>query len=216
MMEKIPKIIHQTWKNKYLPDDFKKWSNTWKTYNPTFEYKFYTDKDCFRFIYRNYNDYISLYNSMKPIEKADLFRYLVLHFSGGVYVDMDTECLKPIDDLLNTNNLISGYEYNNPVQYLQWFIACPKGHKTMLELANEIYYRSWYKPLVYPFKTENQLVYWLTGPEMFTKVLLCTNEKINILPKGVLGCFDKKLINDKSYLIHWFKGSWKKKKYSSK
>ena len=42
---KIPKIIHQTWKNTNLPDNYKKWSNTWKTKNKDWKYMFWSDDD---------------------------------------------------------------------------------------------------------------------------------------------------------------------------
>ena len=208
----IPKIIHQTWKNRILPTEFKKWSETWKQMNPEFIYLFYTDKDITKFITKNYPEYLDLFESLVGIEKVDVFRYLVLHKYGGVYVDMDCECLKPIGGLLNLfgNNLITGYEYETPVQYLQWFIACPAGCPTMIELVEEVRRRSWYKWFKSFTLTENQLVYWFTGPEMYTDTLRSTKEAVAILEKGRLGCYDKRLIDRNSYLIHHFASTWKK------
>lgn len=209
----IPKIFHQTWKDRNLPEDFKRWSETWKQMNPGYIYKFYTDKDIYKFIYKNYNSYFDLYESLNGIEKVDIFRYLVLHKYGGIYIDMDCECLKPISGLLDlfSKSLITGFEYETPVQYLQWFIACPAGCKTMIELVDEIYKRSWYKWAKWSL-SENQLVYWLTGPQMYTDILKKTEESVSILEKGRLGCYDKRLIDRNSYLIHHFSGKWKQKK----
>jgi mannosyltransferase OCH1-like enzyme len=210
----IPKIIHQTWKNGNLPPDFKIWSSTWRKINPDFQYKFYTDRDIERFVYKNYPHYIDLFESLITIEKIDMFRYLVLYHYGGVYVDMDCECLKPIDGLLDLfpNNVITGYEYENPIQYLQWFIACPVKCNTMIELINEIYKRSWYKWFKKLLLSDNQVVYWSTGPKMYTDILRKTSWSVAILEKGRLGCYDKKLIDRNSYLRHYFTGSWKQKK----
>ena len=33
-------------------------------------------------------------------ERADVLRYEILRRHGGVYVDVDVECLRPLDDLL--------------------------------------------------------------------------------------------------------------------
>ena len=97
----IPKILIQTWKTRRLPDQFAEWSSTWKTLNPEFIYMFFDDGDCFRFVHKNYPEYLDLYESLIAIEKADVFRYLVLHKYGGVYVDMDTSCFKPIGGLID-------------------------------------------------------------------------------------------------------------------
>jgi mannosyltransferase OCH1-like enzyme len=207
----IPKIIIQTWKTSKLPQQFKEWSSTWKTMNPDFTYMFFNDKDCFKFIYKYYNEYLDLYDSLSTIEKTDMFRYLVLHKYGGVYTDMDTSCFKPIGPLLDLFNtsIITGFEYTNPVQYLQWFIACPKGLKVMLELVEEINRRSWLKPLKSLTLTPNELVYYTTGPVMYTNVLKNTSDPVVVLEKGRLGCYDKTKIDGNSYLQHHFLGSWK-------
>jgi len=208
----IPKIIFQTWKTKKLPEKFKEWSDTWKNMNPNFEYRFYTDKDCYKFIYTNYPEYLDLYESLITIEKIDVFRYLVLHKYGGIYVDMDCECLKPIDDLLDLfpNSLITGFEYESPIQYLQWFIACPQGYNTIIELVEEIKKRNWYKWFKSFTLTENELVYWSTGPVVYTYILKKTKESVVVLEKGKLGCYDKNRLTKQSYLTHHFASTWKK------
>jgi mannosyltransferase OCH1-like enzyme len=209
----IQKIIHQTWKTRQLSERQKSWTESWRIKNPVFEYKFYNDIDCFKFISNNYPEYLDLYEDLKPVEKADVFRYLILHKYGGIYADIDTECLRPIDSLIDlfNNSLITGYEYNEPVQYLQWFIACPKGHETMIELVKEIKRRNWYKHI--SNKDPNKLTYWLTGPELYTDVIRKTEESVSILKKGMLGSYDKTLISRRSYLQHYFEGSWKSSNY---
>jgi mannosyltransferase OCH1-like enzyme len=212
----IPRILIQTWKTKKLPKQFQEWVDTWKKHNPEFKYMFFDDNDCFKFVYKHYNKYLDLYESLSNIEKADVFRYLALHHYGGVYADMDTSCFKPIDPLLNLfpNSVITGIEYNEPIQYLQWFIACPKGSKVMIQLVDEVYRRSWFKPLKMLTLTDNELVYYMTGPVMYTKVLQDSEESVAILEKGRLGCYDQRLIDQNSYIQHWFASSWKSKNVS--
>ncbi len=207
----IPKIIIQTWKTKKLPIQFAEWSLTWKNNNPDFKYIFFDDNDCFRFIYKNYPQYLDLYESLSNIERADVFRYLALHHYGGIYADIDTVCFKYIGPLLElfSNSVITGIEYHEPMQYLQWFIACPKGSKIMLELVDEVNKRTWIKPFKMLTLTSNELVYYITGPVMFTSVLKNSNESVAVLEKGKLGCYDNRLIDGNSYLQHMFIGSWK-------
>lgn len=213
----IPKIIIQTWKTKELPDNFKNWSLSWKKHNPNFKFLFFDDRDCFRLVYKYYPEYIDLYDYSSNIEKTDIFRYLALHKYGGVYADIDTSCLKPIEPLLDLfpDSVITGIEYHEtskqPLQYLQWFIACPKKSSVMLDLVNEVYRRSWLKIFRSLYMTDNDLVYYTTGPIMFTNVLKKSKESIVVMEKGRLGCYDEQLIDKNSYLQHWFASTWKKK-----
>jgi mannosyltransferase OCH1-like enzyme len=204
----IPKNIFQTWKSKRLPEKYANWAETWKSTNPEFKYYLYDDNDCYHFIKNYYSSYLRFYESLNPVEKADIFRYLILHKYGGVYADIDTSCLRPINLLIKMFpcSIITGYEYNSPIQYLQWFIACPKGSNTMIELVNEAYRRSWYTMFK---KRTNQIVYYKTGPVLYTDILRKSEDTVVVLEKGVLGCFDKTKISDRSYLQHHFEGSWK-------
>jgi mannosyltransferase OCH1-like enzyme len=213
----IPKIIIQTWKTKKLPDQFVLWSSTWKKMNPDFTFLFFDDNDCFKFVFKNYPEYIDLYESLSNIEKADIFRYLALHKYGGVYADIDTACFKPIGPLLELFNksVITGIEYENPQQYLQWFIACPKNSNLMIELVNEVNNRMWLRPFKSLTLSENELVYYTTGPVMFTSVLKNSSESVSVLEKGKLGCYDEKLIDKNSYIQHYFASSWKSKNVSN-
>ncbi len=40
----------------------------------------------------------------KGAMRADLIRYMILHKIGGVYADVDTECLQPIDVWANATD----------------------------------------------------------------------------------------------------------------
>ena len=51
----IPKNIIQTWKSKKISPEYQTMSNTWKTINPDYNYIFYTDNDCYKFMYNNYS-----------------------------------------------------------------------------------------------------------------------------------------------------------------
>ena len=42
---------------------------------------------------------------MKPVQKADIFRYIVLMVHGGVYADIDVTCVRPVDQwIAHTGN----------------------------------------------------------------------------------------------------------------
>eukprot|EP00877_Chromochloris_zofingiensis_P006738 jgi/Chrzof1/2317/Cz11g10230.t1 len=95
----FPKLIHQTVKNKTRISCQEKASmQTWKTLNPGYQHIIYDDADLLNFMQKFYPDLLRLFTGLKSnVERADVWRYLVLHRVGGVYADSDVQCLKPID-----------------------------------------------------------------------------------------------------------------------
>ena len=96
----IPRIVHQTWKTR----DESQWSSTmknsvssWRTMNPSYEVKFWDDNAAAEFVSTHFPGFKEVYGKSPVIQKADLFRYLVLLKEGGVYADMDVLCKVPID-----------------------------------------------------------------------------------------------------------------------
>ena len=112
----IPKIIHRTWKDRHIPYDIfkKEWVDSWEKYNPSWQFRFYTDNDIDLFMEEHYPGYLELLDSYdKHIKKVDAFRYFLLHKYGGMYVDLDFECFRPLDGLFREG--INVYlQLNNP------------------------------------------------------------------------------------------------------
>jgi len=97
----FPKIIHQSWKDENLNDLHLRWSQTWKDLNPDFDYKFWTDKTNDAIVNTYYSKYSEVYNSYtENIKCVDFVRACYLHMYGGVYADLDFECLKKFEPLL--------------------------------------------------------------------------------------------------------------------
>jgi len=98
----IPKIIHQTWKNNVIPDNWKDAVNSCKEVNNDFKYILWTDQMMEEFVQKYYPEFLHTYKSYKHnIQRCDAFRYLVLYKYGGVYLDMDTICKKNLSELLH-------------------------------------------------------------------------------------------------------------------
>lgn len=82
------------------------------------------------------------YNSFpRNIYRVDTVRYLYLHAFGGVYVDLDMESLKPLDDLMGDHDIILAYlssdlkfTHNIPNS---WFAGKP-GHPFWLFCITEV------------------------------------------------------------------------------
>jgi mannosyltransferase OCH1-like enzyme len=53
------------------------------------------------FIAKEYNWFLETFDKYPyPIERADAIRYFILHYHGGIYIDLDDGCKRPLDPLL--------------------------------------------------------------------------------------------------------------------
>ena len=104
----IPKIIHQTWKTsdlKTLPLAFREYHLKWIRLNPNWFIKIWSDQDMLHMVQEYYPKWYPLFEQkrvggLSAVMKADVFRYMLMETFGGVYVDMDMEPLKPVDELI--------------------------------------------------------------------------------------------------------------------
>ena len=97
---KIPKIIMQTWKNKYIPQKWKNSPNSISKHMPDWKYVLMTDADNRKFVQTHFPDFLSYYDSFPyNIQRADAIRYMWLYIHGGIYIDLDYEILQPLDEL---------------------------------------------------------------------------------------------------------------------
>lgn len=98
----VPKIIHQTWKDHRLPDHLKIMQESVIEHHQDYEYKFWSDQDIENFLRVNYPNIYWFYqkNFEYIIQKIDFIRLLLLYHFGGVYIDIDSFCLKSVDGVL--------------------------------------------------------------------------------------------------------------------
>ncbi len=108
---KIPALLHQTWKNDDVPDQFSEYVQSWKSNHPDWHYRLWTDQDNRRLIADEYAWFLETYdNYPAAIQRADVIRYFILHKFGGMYVDLDFMCRKPLDSLFEGRDCLVGLE----------------------------------------------------------------------------------------------------------
>src|SRR5207248_2314317 len=88
----IPRLIHQTWRTKdvarWTPAE-RLWVGSWRA-NRGWRHELHDDGDCLRLVEEHHPDLVDAYRGLLAVEKADLWRCLVLVRDGGVYSDFDT------------------------------------------------------------------------------------------------------------------------------
>ncbi|CCE65503.1 hypothetical protein TPHA_0L01480 [Tetrapisispora phaffii CBS 4417] len=97
----IPKIIHQTYKTEDIPEHWKEGQSKCKYLHSDYKYMFWTDKNSLEFIEEHYPWFAKSFKAYKfPIERADVIRYFILDYYGGIYIDLDDACERKLDPLL--------------------------------------------------------------------------------------------------------------------
>ena len=103
---KVPKLLHQSWKNSTLPTKFREWSESCRKINPEWEYILWTDEDNARLVENHAPWFLDIFQDLKSeIYRADAVRNFYMHVFGGVYADLDTECLLPYDSLFKNYSI---------------------------------------------------------------------------------------------------------------
>ncbi len=112
----IPARIFQTWKSKnVLPPNFDAWSASFDVQNPHYKHELWDDRDNRSFISSDFPWFVPTYDEYPAeIYRADAIRYFYLYKFGGIYADLDTECLRSLDELLPLGDVVLGRMGTNP------------------------------------------------------------------------------------------------------
>ena len=101
------RILHQTWKDADVPRAFGDWQRSWLRHNPGWEYRFWTDASARRLVAQQAAWLLPVYDAWpQAIQRVDTARYVWMLAFGGVYADLDFECLRPLDALLRDQQVV--------------------------------------------------------------------------------------------------------------
>ena len=180
----IPKKLHIIW----VGDEARKPQDaidSWRTKHPAWQFRLWGNAELNGIQWKSRHQ-IDIFRASERWEGvADLMRYEILHEHGGVYVDADATCLRPLDDWLLEPPMFAVWESENraPGVIANGFIGCRPGHPALASIVratarmkDPIWQRTWHiegwrgiKPKfhyekTYPWKT--------VGPQFFTKMVL--------------------------------------------
>lgn len=206
---KIPKIIHQIWLGSPLPECFKELMQSWiNAHLDGWQYMLWTDKEAAEIELYNREFYDQVEN---PGVKSDLLKMEVIYQYGGVYIDTDFECLRPLDILHYTYDFYIGIQPLDS-QFLQLgfgIFGARSGHP-ILRHCIETIKNDWHEKGA-PKKT---------GPVHLTKSFYAVAETEGMtdiaFPASYfypLSCMQKTAerehwLSQGSFGIHWWAKSW--------
>ncbi len=128
----IPKKIHYCWfGGNPLPEDAKKYIESWKKYCPDYEIKEWNESN---FDLDKYPYVREAYDNRKFAFVSDVARLYALYTEGGIYMDTDVEVLKPLDEFLKYDG-VSGFE--SSTQIPTGLMACRDLHPLVKEWLDE-------------------------------------------------------------------------------
>lgn len=163
---KIPKELMQTWKTTTLPPKWAPSQRSIRTLMPSWNYTLMTDEDNLKFVETHFPDFVFFFKSFEyPIQRADAIRYMWLYVKGGLYIDLDLEIVKPLDDLFfEDKDLYVVKSSIMPNVYTNAFMGAKPRLPIMLRCLEEMK-----APYAYWHLGKHLKVVNSTGPNMFTK-----------------------------------------------
>ncbi|KAL3880233.1 hypothetical protein ACJMK2_032482 [Sinanodonta woodiana] len=144
---RIERIIHQTWIDTNIPENFRKCVSSLKEHHRNYVYMFWTDTIAMKFVEDMFPLILPLYlNYRYNLQRADAVRYMILYEYGGVYADLDIVSLRPLDPVLRKYSCILSQEpHIHPIFYnniyglaCNAFMACRRHHPFMKTLVNNL------------------------------------------------------------------------------
>lgn len=131
----VPKKIHQVWIGSNFPKKYQKWADSWKIKNPDFEYYLWDEKEILKLGLDAEKEYRSTNNLGI---KSDIARYEILNRFGGVYVDTDFECLKPLDPKFLTYDFVGSQLFSYEPQISNAIIFATKNNVILKALISNL------------------------------------------------------------------------------
>jgi mannosyltransferase OCH1-like enzyme len=187
----IPRVFHQIWVGPDpLPEEFAAYQQTWTEHNPAWELRFWHDGNLPEGFRRP-----EVYDTSRtPWERADILRLEVVLQFGGVHVDADFECLRPIEPLLEGVELFIGYR--KPGRVNGALFGAVAGHPILVEALDAI-----------PHREERTYDKDATGPR-FLDTLLSDRPGVTYFEPEVFYPRTPDEI-DRAYAIHHRARGWK-------
>lgn len=184
----IPKRLYQIVLAPYTPSKFAGNMRTWTAANPDWRVEVVDDARAARFIAQHYPEWVKMYAALpKPVMKADVLRYMLVHTNGGMYTDLDTRCAKPIREWTRGDagftsketQLVLAPEHDTICLCQSTFAAAP-GHPMLRAVLDNALRRM--RAFDFSRQLTNDDIYELSGPVLFTQAFEQVRPRVRLLP----------------------------------
>lgn len=194
----IPKIIHQVWIGDRVPQRFQNFSKTIRMINPEFRYILWTRANV-RDVMLNINAVEPAANSAASLSNG--IRILALRKFGGVYLDMDIECLKPISTLVDGATA---------------FAAVQDNKDGVDRLCNAVFGSSPYHPWLMHQAIDGKVYDLINSTADYGVDLMseAPRDELTVIPTHLVYPWlwtdppEKRVPHKESILVHHWDGSW--------
>jgi mannosyltransferase OCH1-like enzyme len=170
----IPKIIHIIW----IGDQSKKPTkciDTWIKKNLDYEVRVWGNNQVQGTNWKNYRQLHDMIIKQDWAGASDVMRYEILYEHGGVYVDADTYCVKPLEDWLLNCDAFASWEQelvrNNLIA--NTVMGSVPGAEAMKLCIDEVATKDC---------TEKKLAWMITGPMLVTDVFFKKQANLTVYP----------------------------------
>jgi len=211
----IPKIIHQTAMSDETkwPKIWKRCQESWKRLHPDFQYVMWTDEAMDAFMRAKYPAFYPMYASYDiHIKRVDVVRYFILYHFGGIYADMDYECMQRFYEELPVGKACIAESPWVMEKYQNALMASPQGHPFWL-VVFQLIAREAQWCLESP-ADPGRTVLSCTGPNIIREaVAMSPPDAVHALSRTKYAGLKRSENLDRDgrermYAIHWGTSSW--------
>lgn len=137
----IPKTVHQIWLGGDLPKEHRAYRDSWQDHHPGWHFILWTEDTLAEMGITLVNQ--DLYDRAERLApgsegqfRSDILRYELLYWYGGVYLDTDLSCQRPIDGLLKGHDMVAAFEDDTWVNNA--FLAAVPAHPLVAALIEHL------------------------------------------------------------------------------
>ncbi len=218
----IPKVLHFTYKNELMLNQHQSYLDSAQRINKGWQINLYDDETARNIVKEHFDEYLQMFDNFKhAVQRADVFRLMIMYLKGGFYADLDMEFLKPLYDLtthqliLAEEKTLSAEECNRlkhlyPMRIANYMFGSEAYHPFWLDVLKAIRFQN-----NLTVKNENDILQH-TGPGLFTNIFHQFKNKYpeiylleNKTNRCLKNCNPKISCHFGDYARHWHQGSWR-------
>ena len=133
----VPRIVHHIWLGSPLPPRLRRLVDTWRAHHPTWAHTLWTDAEVARLPpLANASAYEAARNYGG---RADVLRLEILAAVGGVYVDVDTQCVGALECALGGTTFAVGVSHTRVFELNNAVLAATAAHPLTLGLIAAVH-----------------------------------------------------------------------------